>query len=86
MLFRSGYQLCHTQAFRDHHLYMQADIERVERGSIARGAQILLTTAKDEVKLRSLTFDLPCYVADITIDIDDKEKLSSLIDEALLEK
>jgi tetraacyldisaccharide 4'-kinase len=82
-LQRDGYTLCHTQAFRDHHSYTQPDIDRFARDSIARGAQALLTTAKDEVKLRSLRFDLPCYVADITIEIEDEDDLRMLIDEAI---
>jgi tetraacyldisaccharide 4'-kinase len=78
----AGYQLCHTQTFRDHHVYTQADIDRVVRESITRGAQVLLTTAKDEVKLRSLGLALPCYAVDITIEIESKQKLVALIDEA----
>ncbi|MFS8086109.1 MAG: tetraacyldisaccharide 4'-kinase, partial [Acidobacteriota bacterium] len=55
-----GYQLNHTQAFRDHHVYTQTDIDRVVRSSLDAGARVLLTTAKDEVKLRLLRFELPC--------------------------
>jgi tetraacyldisaccharide 4'-kinase len=80
---RGGYQLCHTQAFRDHHTYTQDDVDRVARESITLGAQILLTTAKDEVKLRTLDFALPCYAVDIAIEIENKESLIALIDEAL---
>ena len=82
-LQHDGYQLCHMQAFRDHHSYTQTDLDRLVRDSIACGAQTLLTTAKDEVKLRSLRLDLPCYVADIAIEIEDEEKLQRLIDEAI---
>src|SRR5258708_10947558 len=82
LLRRGGYRLDHTQFFLDHHSYTQSDINRVVKHSIARGAQVLLTTAKDEVKLRSLSFDLPCYAADITIEIENSEKLKALIAEA----
>jgi tetraacyldisaccharide 4'-kinase len=81
---RAGYQLCHTQTFRDHHIYSQADIDRVARESNKRGAQILLTTAKDEVKLRGLSLGIPCYAVDIEIEIENEEKLIALIDEAIL--
>src|SRR5207253_5683073 len=70
LLGRGGYQLAHTQIFRDHHPYTQPDIDLVVDEAVARGAQILLTTAKDEVKLRSLKFELPCYAADIAIEIE----------------
>ncbi len=82
-LRREGFRLCHTQSFRDHHVYTQSDANRIVRRAVANGAELLLTTAKDEVKLRSIAFDLTCYVVDITIEINDKAKLLSLIDEAI---
>jgi tetraacyldisaccharide 4'-kinase len=82
LLRRGGYQLAHTQIFRDHHWYTQTDIDRFVRESVSRGAQILLTTAKDEVKLRSLKFELPCYTADVAIEIENQEKLKALIGQA----
>jgi len=79
LLRRAGYQLAYTEAFRDHHTYTQSDIDRVARKSVARGAQILLTTAKDEVKLRSLASRLPCYAVDIEIEIENEERFKALI-------
>jgi tetraacyldisaccharide 4'-kinase len=79
LLRRGGYRLAHTQAFRDHHTYTQSDINRLVQDSSAGGAQFLLTTAKDEVKLRSLNFELPCYSVDISIEIEEANKLETLI-------
>jgi tetraacyldisaccharide 4'-kinase len=86
LLRRNGYQLVHTQAFRDHHPYRQSDLDLVVDESLAHNAQVLLTTAKDEVKLRSLKFALPCYTADIAIEIDHQEKLRELIAEAVTKR
>jgi tetraacyldisaccharide 4'-kinase len=83
LLRRAGYQLRHTHTFRDHHSYTQSDIDLVVRESVTLGAQLLLTTAKDEVKLRSLAFELPCYAADIAIEIENQEKLRALIENAV---
>jgi tetraacyldisaccharide 4'-kinase len=83
LLRRASYQVRHTHTFRDHHSYSQSDIDRVVRESVTQGAQVLLTTAKDEVKLRSLTFELPCYAADIAIEIENQEKLCALIEKAV---
>jgi tetraacyldisaccharide 4'-kinase len=82
-LRRGGYHLCHAQAFRDHHVYNQNDINRIVSQSVAFGAQVLLTTAKDEVKLRSLSFELPCYAVDIAIEIEHEERLSALVQKAI---
>jgi len=83
LLRRGGYQLRHTQVFRDHHKYTQNDIDRVVRESATHGAQILLTTAKDEVKLRSLKFELPCYAVDIAIEIENQDELRALVEKAV---
>jgi tetraacyldisaccharide 4'-kinase len=82
-LRREGLELSYTKAFPDHHVYAQTDIDGVVDESTMRGAHALLTTAKDEVKLRSLSFGLPCYVVNVTIEIEDESKLLALIDEAI---
>jgi len=81
-----GYELGYSQLFGDHHVYTQADIDGIVRASIASGARALLTTAKDEVKLRSLRFDLPCYAVDVGIEIEGKDKFRSLIESSLQKK
>ncbi|MDX6695711.1 MAG: tetraacyldisaccharide 4'-kinase [Blastocatellia bacterium] len=67
-----GLDLRHTRAFPDHHVYTQRDIEQFEHEAQARGALALLTTAKDEVKLRALDFHLPCYAFEIELEFDDE--------------
>jgi tetraacyldisaccharide 4'-kinase len=79
LLRRAGYQLVHTRAFRDHQYYSQRDIEEITREAVAGGAQFLITTAKDEVKLRALRFDLPFYALDIAIEIDKEEQFRAMI-------
>jgi len=82
-LRRDGYRLCHTRAFRDHHYFRQSDIDQFAREAGAHGAEAILTTAKDEVKLRKIRFELPCYVNDISIEIDDPAKLRDLLKQAI---
>jgi tetraacyldisaccharide 4'-kinase len=82
-LRRDGFQLSHTKVFRDHHVYTQVDIDRVIKEAAARGAQALLTTAKDEVKLRSLTIGMPCYIVDVAIEIDNADELLRQIEKAI---
>ena len=79
LLRKVGFELTETQAFGDHHDYTQADIDRIVREARAHGAQALITTAKDAVKVRSLSFALTCYVAEIAIDIDQKDQFRELI-------
>jgi tetraacyldisaccharide 4'-kinase len=51
MLKGAGCELAETVAFRDHHGYGRADIERIVAMATARGATGFLTTEKDAVKL-----------------------------------
>jgi len=71
LIARQGQELSYTRAFADHFNYRQSDIDRFIKDAIAHGAKSLITTAKDAVKVDSLHFDLPCYVIDIAIEIDD---------------
>ena len=80
---RDGHTLSYTRAFPDHHVYTQQDVDALEREAEARGAQILFTTTKDSVKLRSLRFRLPCYVLEVSIEFDDEGKLLDLIHQAI---
>jgi len=74
-----GYALSHTRAYPDHHAYTQRDLDRLCAEAEANGAQTLLTTAKDAVKLSALRFALPCYVLDIEFTPDDEDALLGLI-------
>ena len=72
----------HEAAFRDHHRYSQADIDRVTEDAHAKGAQALVTTAKDSVKLQSFDFQLPCYIAELEIEVSDATNLLELVQQA----
>jgi tetraacyldisaccharide 4'-kinase len=78
-----GINPAYTRAFPDHHVYSRADAESLTRHAKDAGAQLLLTTAKDAVKLRRLRFGLPCSVLEIELEFDDKARLVRLIDEAV---
>jgi tetraacyldisaccharide 4'-kinase len=79
----AGFELRHTKAFRDHHKYSQTEIDRLSRAAADAGAQALITTAKDGVKLAHMRFDLPCYVVEIEVQIQEADRLLALIDQAI---
>lgn len=78
-----GHNPIHSRAFADHHSYNQKDVDALVRESKKLGAQCLITTAKDEVKLRSLHIVLPCYVLEIEMVIDNESGLLGLLREAI---
>lgn len=67
------------KAFPDHHRYSQPEIDSLTDEARSSGANSLITTAKDAVKLRSLSFSLPCYVVEITPQIDDEAEFTRLV-------
>jgi len=78
-LERSGYEIVFRKALRDHHHYTQDDIDTISQNARDAGAKSLITTAKDAVKLKSLSLPLPCYSLEIEISIDNEQALRSLI-------
>ncbi len=78
-LWQDGFDAAGTKAFRDHHVYSQNDINEIEKQAHDASADLLLTTAKDAVKLQELQFTLPCFVVEIEAVIDDEERFNSLL-------
>lgn len=71
-----------THSFRDHHRYSQNDLDNMNALARQNRADMLLTTAKDAVKLAGLRHDLPCFAAGVEISFPENEKLRLLRDAA----
>ncbi|MEJ7622703.1 MAG: tetraacyldisaccharide 4'-kinase [Pyrinomonadaceae bacterium] len=69
----AGINLLAADHFPDHHRYLQSDVDRVEELARKCGAERLLTTAKDAVKLTTLRFQMPCEVVEIDVSVDDPD-------------
>lgn len=78
-LRRAGYELAVEKSFPDHHVYSQDEIDSITRAARETGAEALITTAKDAVKLRALSFSIPCYVSEIEIAIENEEDFTRLV-------
>ena len=85
-LQREDCRVVFTQAFSDHHVYQQAEIDTLLDRAKTHGAKALVTTAKDAVKLGAIDISLPCYVLDIKISIDQNEPLIELIRNSVASK
>jgi len=82
-LRREGYQLAFTRTFPDHHKYKQSELDTLVGEATARGANSLITTAKDATKLQSFNLGIPCCVLEIQISIDEEDRLVDLIRKAI---
>lgn len=74
-----GFTILANKGFRDHHFYSQSDISEIEREAADSGAEILLTTAKDAVKLSNLKFEIPCFVVEIEMILDRPQEFAAMI-------
>lgn len=72
-------RIVYRQSFADHHRYKQENIDNLEREAKEAGAEFLVTTAKDAVKLKEVRFSLPCFVAVAETAIDDVETFRRLV-------
>jgi tetraacyldisaccharide 4'-kinase len=66
-------------SFGDHHSYSTRDIRQIESEAARSGAEALVTTAKDAVKLDLDAFSMPCIVVEIEVRIDHPERFASMI-------
>lgn len=74
-----GYEVGLERAFADHHVYSEGDVDALHQLANETGANALITTAKDAVKLKGMAFELPCYVLEIEIAIDDADAFRKVV-------
>jgi len=67
------------RSFRDHHKYSTAELRMIEEEARSSGADALLTTAKDAVKLPEDPFELPCYIIKSRLVFDDEPAFLDLL-------
>jgi len=78
-LTSEGYDLVSKKPFPDHHYYRKDEIAKLEKKARAAGAEILLTTGKDAVKLDGFEFGMPCFVVETKMSFDDADGFNRLI-------
>lgn len=77
------YDIVGSKFFQDHHKYTKQDIEKINKEAINSGAEIIITTNKDYVKISEADFSLPIKVASISIDKHDMSNLIYQIESKL---
>ncbi|MDQ3667153.1 MAG: tetraacyldisaccharide 4'-kinase [Acidobacteriota bacterium] len=82
ILRRAGIDPVLTHTFPDHHQYTQSEIDSLIQESRKGGAKSVVTTAKDAVKLQQSKLELPCYVVNIEISIEEQDRIIQMVDAA----
>jgi tetraacyldisaccharide 4'-kinase len=74
----SGWQVAGSLAFGDHHEFSRRDVERIEAAAAAAGADAIVTTEKDAVRLESHGIDrLPVVVVPMTVSVEPSDAFRS---------
>lgn len=81
----AGYDVADVCAFRDHHWYSAADLERVVRRARETGAVAVATTDKDAVRLEALAWPDGVALArwPMTLDMPRVDALTAAIRQAM---
>lgn len=82
-LAAEGPDLVGSHAFRDHRSYSQEDVDNICSMAVSHGAEAVVTTSKDTVKVRGFEFSLPFIEACLELEFDDKEKLRRAVLDAV---
>jgi tetraacyldisaccharide 4'-kinase len=79
-ILQSGINIVSESFFADHHAFDQADLDRITRDAREAGADAIVTTEKDAIRLEGLAHgDIPVYAAQLEIQSDDEVRLKSLL-------
>ena len=73
----AGVDVCATMTFPDHHRYLPADIQAVDDAAAASGAEVIVTTEKDAVKLDR--HDIIAIPADFVFDPSVIDRVAALL-------
>ncbi|HVG19890.1 MAG TPA: tetraacyldisaccharide 4'-kinase [Blastocatellia bacterium] len=86
-ILQFGMNIVNENFFPDHHAFTQEDVERVTKAARETGADAIVTTEKDAVRLESLRHgDVPVYAAQLEIQSEDEVRLKSLLLRTLIKK
>ena len=75
----NGVDVVGTRSFRDHHLYTAADVAAIKIAARAAGADAIVTTEKDAVKIDDR--DIIAVAAEMIIEPEILERISALVDQ-----
>jgi tetraacyldisaccharide 4'-kinase len=83
-LREAGVDVRATRAFPDHHRYTAADVGAIAETARAAGADYVITTAKDALRLEALgALPFPLSVAALTLELDPPDTLFACVEAAL---
>jgi tetraacyldisaccharide 4'-kinase len=79
-ILQVGINIVSENFFGDHHSFSQEDLDRITLAAQGAGADAIITTEKDAVRLEGLAHgEVPIYAAQMEVQSDDEVRLKSLL-------
>ena len=78
-LRRDNFELSGEATFADHYCYSKKDVAKLEKMAAQSGGSFLLTTAKDAVRLAGLNVEMPCFVVEVAVTLNDENAFAAMI-------
>jgi tetraacyldisaccharide 4'-kinase len=75
----AGYTVAGEMTFPDHHRYTASDVAAIDAKMKASGADAIVTTDKDAVRLETLALPMPAYRVPLTVTFDPPDVLLASI-------
>lgn len=86
-ILQAGINIVGEHFFADHHAFTQKDLDRVIAAASEAGAEAIITTEKDAVRLEGLKHtQVPVYAAGLEIQSDDEIRFKSLLLRTVIKK
>lgn len=82
-LAETGAVVAGAERYPDHYLYTQEDVARIENKAKVCGAELIVTTEKDGVKLQGMHMNMPFLALATRLAISDEEALWDIIRSAV---
>ena len=79
-LEKEGLELAGRKTYSDHHFYSAKDVAEIQRRARSAGAEFLITTVKDAVRLAGIMTEMPLYVAEIETVMADPKNFHKTIE------
>ena len=85
-ILQAGMNIVSENFYRDHHVFTQQDFDRVLQSARDSGADAIVTTEKDAIRLYGIELgEFPTYAAQLKIESEDDVRLKSLLLRMLFE-
>lgn len=90
MLISEGWHIEKKHIYSDHYSFTEHDVKYLCEHTLIKGSTVVMTT-KDEAKLIAFShifrqYSIQCYVAEITMTLDDETTFYSLISQFITKK